>query len=336
VFELADTRPVTLLFLLLGSVFADIGHWVARVVGRIADISPYWLALALALKTAESALIGLVWRNILRASYPGSEVTFKTAWGASQGGTAINAVVPAQGGTAAMIGILRARVPGSTVSGLAVATVVEAIFFTAVSVLLVIAVLFLRPHTVSKGSPADETGGFLTSHPWVVAAAVAAVLVILHFLWPRLKPRLLDEWRKAKQGAQIFRDRRRYARDVALPSAGSYACRIGVNVVFMAAFQIPITVFTIFLVASSHTLSQLFAITPGGVGQTQALDIATLRRYASSHDVAAFSITQDSLITLWNVVLGVIVMLWAFGWQQMKTLLRRHPPKADVGATAPP
>jgi uncharacterized membrane protein YbhN (UPF0104 family) len=317
------------------SVFGDVWHWVARVVGRIADLSAYWLVLALALKTAESALIGLVWRNILRASYSGSDVTFKTAWGASQGGTAINAVIPAQGGTAAMIGILRASVPGSTVSGLAVATVVEAVFFTAVSVLIVIAVALFRPRTVSKGSPADETGGFLSSHPWVVAAAIAAALLLLLFLWPRLKPRLLDEWRKAKQGAQIFRDRRRYARDVALPSAGSYACRIGVNVVFMAAFQIPVTLFTVSLVASSHTLSQLFAITPGGVGQTQALDIATLRRYASSHDVAAFSITQDSVITLWNVVLGIAVMLWAFGWRQMTTLLRRHPPKADVGATAP-
>jgi hypothetical protein len=195
---------------------------------------------------------------------------------------------------------------------------VEATFFTAASVLMVIAVALLRPRTVSKGSPADETGGFLAAHPWSVAAVIAAALVIVRFLWPRLKPRLLDEWRQAKQGAQIFRDRRRYARDVALPSAGSYACRIGVNVVFMA-----------------DTLSQLFAITPGGVGQTQALDVATLRRYASSHDVAAFSITQDSIITLWNVVLGIAVMLWAFGWQQMKTLLPRHAAKATMRATEP-
>ena len=333
--RVADTRLVATIILVLASVFDDAWHWVAHVVERIADISPYWLALALALKTVESALIGLVWRNILRASYPRSGVTFKTAWGASQGGTAINAVLPAQGGTAAMIGILRASVPGSTVSGLGVATVVEAIFFTAVSVLMVISVAFLRPGTVSKGSPAEESGGFLASHPWVVPAAIAAVLVILYFVWPRLKPRLVDEWRKAKQGAQIFRDRRRYARDVALPSAGSYACRTGVNVVFMAAFQIPVTPYTVLLVASSHTLSQLFAITPGGVGQTQALDVATLRRYASSHDVAAFSITQDSVITLWNVVLGVAVMLWAFGWHQMRTLLSRHGSRADAGATQP-
>jgi uncharacterized membrane protein YbhN (UPF0104 family) len=308
----------------LATVLGGVWHWVVHVVERMGDISPYWLVLALTLKTGESALIGLVWRNILRASYPKSRVRFKTAWGASQGGTAINAVLPVQGGTAAMIGILRGSVPGSTVSGLAVATVVESLFFAVVSVLMVIGLAVMRPPAVSKGSPSDETGDFLTSHPWLIAIAVVALLVILYFLWPRLKPRLLDEWRKAKQGAQVFRDRRRYARDVALPSAGSYCCRIGVNVVFMLAFQIPVTLFTVFLVASSHMLSQLFAITPGGVGQTQALDVATLRRYASSHDIAAFSITQDSVITLWNVFLGVVVMLWAFGYQQMKTLLPRR------------
>ena len=45
-----------------------------------------------------------------------------------------------------------------------------------------------------------------------------------------------------------------------------------------AAFGIPITAFTVFLVASSHMLCGVFAITPGGVGRTQALDVATLSR----------------------------------------------------------
>jgi uncharacterized membrane protein YbhN (UPF0104 family) len=299
-------------------------HWLAHVFERMADVSPYWLALALALKTGESALIGLVWRNILRASYPQSGIRFKTAWGASQGGTAINAIVPAQGGTAAMIGILRSRIPGSTVSGLAVATIAQSLFFVALSVLLVIGVAVARPRTVSKGSPSNETAGFIASYPWALAIAVVIVGVLVRFLWPRVKPRVVDEWRKAKQGAHIFRDWRRYASDVALPSAGSYGCRVGVNVVFMAAFGIPVTVYTVFLVSSSHMLSQLFAITPGGVGQTQALDVATLRRYATSHDIAAFSITQDSVITIWNVVLGIAVMLWAFGPGQVKTMLTRR------------
>ena len=43
--------------------------------------------------------------------------------------------------------------------------------------------------------------------------------------------------------------------EVALPSGASYCCRIGVNVVFMAAFGIPVTAYTVALVASSHMLS---------------------------------------------------------------------------------
>ena len=304
-------------------MLGDLWNWVAGVFGRIGDVSIYWLVLALALKTGESAFIGLGWRNILHAAYSRSGLSFKTAWGASQGGTAINAVAPAQAGTAAMIGIFRTSIPGSSVAGVASAAVVQSLFFTGVSVLLVIVVAILRPRTVSKGSPSNETGGFLASHPILVPICAVAAIVVLRLLWPRLKPWLLNTWHKAKAGAAIFRDWRRYLREVALPSGASYACRIGVNVAFMGAFGIPITLFTVLLVASSHMLSQLFAITPGGVGQTQALDVATLSRYASTNDIAAFSITQDAVVTIWNVVLGVIVMLWAFGWGQMRQLLSR-------------
>jgi uncharacterized membrane protein YbhN (UPF0104 family) len=307
----------------LGNVLSHLGSWVAGVFERIGDVSVYWLALALGLKTAESAFLGLGWRNILRAAYPKSNLSFKIAWGASQGGTAINALTPAQAGTAAMIGLFRTNIPGSSVAGVTSATVVQSLFFTVVSVLMVICVGIFRPHTVSKGSPSDETGGLFASHPLLVPSVIVAVAVVLYFLWPRLKPRLVNQWHKAKQGAAIFRDRRRYAREVALPSAASYCCRIGVNIVFMAAFGIPITAFTVFLIASSHMLSGIFAITPGGVGQTQALDVATLRGYAPTSDVAAFSITQDSILTIWNVLLGLALMWWAFGFRQVKDLLSR-------------
>jgi len=305
-------------------VVADLWSWLGDVVGRIGDLSIYWLLLALALKTAESAFIGLGWRNILRAAYPRSPISFRTAWGASQGGTAINAIAPAQAGTAAMIGIFRTSIEGSSVAGVAAATAVQAAFFTALSVLMVICVAIFRPHTVSKGSPADEGGGFVASHPFLVPLVIVVVIVALIVFWPRLKPRLADTWHKAKAGAAILRDWRRYLREVALPSAASYACRIGVNVVFMAAFGIPITAYTVFLIASSHMLSGLFAITPGGVGQTQALDIATLRGRAPTGSVAAFSITQDSVMTIWNVVLGIVVMTWAFGFDSMKHMLSRR------------
>ena len=268
------------------NVFGDLWDWVVSVFERIGDVSVYWLALALALKTAESAFIGLSWRNILRAAYPESGLSFKTAWAASQGGTAINAVAPAQAGTVAMIGIFRASIPGSSVAGVASATVAQALFFTAASVLMLIGVAVLLPRVVSKGSPADETGGFVASHPVLVPALVVVVIVIAYLLWPRVKPWLREQWQKGKQGLAIFSDWRRYVRDVAVPSGASYCCRIGVNVVFMAAFDIPVTVYTVALVGSSHMLSGLFAITPGGVGQTQALDVAILGRHAPTENVA--------------------------------------------------
>lgn len=314
-----------------------LGHvwdWIAGVLGHVRDVSVYWLVVALALKTAESALIAVGWRNILRAAYPASPLSFRAAWGASQGGTAINAVTPAQAGTAAMIGIFRTSIRGSSVAGITSATVVQAAFFTAVSVVMVAGVAIFRPRTVSKGSPSDEAGSFLTEHPFASVAVAVVVAVAAVYVWRRARPRLLGLWHQVKEGAAIFRDWRRYAREVALPSAGSYACRIGVNVVFMAAFSIPITVFTVFLVASSHMLSGLFALTPGGVGQTQALDVATLRNYASTDSVAAFSITQDAILTVWNVILGVVVMIWAFGFRAAKNLVFRRDkePEASVGA----
>jgi uncharacterized membrane protein YbhN (UPF0104 family) len=308
---------------ILANLLGDLWGWIADVAGHIADVSVYWLILALALKTAESALIGLAWRNILRAAYTNSKLSFKIAWGASQGGTAINAVLPAQAGTVAMIGIFRTSIPGASVAGVTSATVVESSFFAAVSVVTILIVAIFLPRTVSKGSPSNEIGDFFAAHPVLIGVVVVAVILIVYFGWPRVKRRVVEEWSKAKQGAAIFRDRRRYAREVALPSALSYACRMGVTAVFMAAFDLPVTFFTVFLVASSHTLSQLFAITPGGVGQTQALDLVTLRRYASSENIAAFSVTQDSVITAWNIVLGVAVMLWAFGYTQTKAMLRR-------------
>ena len=303
---------------MLGGVLGDVLDWVGRVLGHIGDLELYWLVLALVLKTGESAFIGLTYRNILRASYPRSKVSFKSAWGGSAGGTAINALVPAQAGTAVMIGIFRTVVRGSSVAGLTTVFFIESAFFLVISVGMLFALGLLRPHAVSRGSPSDEVGVFLSQHKFVVPLAIVVLIVVSAVLWPRLKPRVLAEWRKAKQGAAIFSDWGRYAREVALPSLGSYCCRLGINGVFMAGFGVPVTAFTVVLVVSSHVLSGLFKLTPGGLGQTQAVDVVALRQYAAADTVTAFSVAEASVAMLWNILLGVAVMVWAFGFTAMR------------------
>ena len=63
---------------MLAGVLGDLWNWVAGVFERIGDVSPYWLVVALALKTCESAFLGLTWRNTLRAAYPKGGLSFKT------------------------------------------------------------------------------------------------------------------------------------------------------------------------------------------------------------------------------------------------------------------
>jgi hypothetical protein len=63
--------------------------------------------------------------------------------------------------------------------------------------------------------------------------------------------------------------------------------------------------------------------------------IATLRGQAPAEDIAAFSITQDAIITIWNVVLGVAVMLWAFGYGAAKDLVFKRKKAPETRAAAP-
>jgi len=142
---------------------------------------------------------------------------------------------------------------------------------------------------VSEGSPSNETGGFFASHPLLVPIVVVVVIAAVVLLWPRLKPRLLSFWHKAKQGAAIFSDRRRLREEVALPS-GARSAAGSASTSFSwrrSAYLSPC--FTVFLVASSHMLSSSSRSPPAGSVRPRPSTLRPLRRYASTHDIAAFS-----------------------------------------------
>ena len=127
-----------------------------------------------------------------------------------------------------MIGIFRTSIPGSSVAGVTSATIVQTLFFTAVSVVIVTLTAFFRPHTVSKGI----AGGTRAAASSPLTAYVIPLIArrgersSSRVLWPRLKPKVLqNQWHKAKQGASdLQRSGGATSREVALPSSASYLC----------------------------------------------------------------------------------------------------------------
>jgi uncharacterized membrane protein YbhN (UPF0104 family) len=130
--------------------------------------------------------------------------------------------------------------------------------------------------------------------------------------------------------ARTFTAKAKGRRDHALPAGVLHACssccdlggrRLAVIAVFLAAYAIPVTFHTVMSVVGGNSLANVTAVTPGSVGVTQAFNVASLNDVTSAQNATAYSIGQQLFTTAWNIVLGVILMVWAFGWSGGKELV---------------
>src|SRR5689334_21634428 len=106
-----------------------IADWLDQLWDTLTSVSVPLLVLGIAFQTAQTCLIALAWRNILRTSYPDGGVTYRKVLGYYAGGNGLNAILPASAATVAMLGLFRTSIRGSTVAGLVGATLVQNIFF---------------------------------------------------------------------------------------------------------------------------------------------------------------------------------------------------------------
>jgi hypothetical protein len=67
-------------------------------------------------------------------------------------------------------------------------------------------------------------------------------------------------------------------------------------------------------VSGGNSLANVTSFTPGGVGVTQAWNVASLKGVASSTDATAYSVAQQLVGTAWNIIYALILMIWAWGW----------------------
>ncbi len=290
-----------------------VAGWVREVVDQLGSISLPLLFVALTLHTCETLLNALAWRNILRRAYPNSGVSYRIVLGAYGGGIGLNAFLPAQAGTVAMLGLYRTQIQTSTALGLVGAGVVQNAFFLLAAAAIGVGLVVVRPGLFSLQL------GSLEGH---AALALVAAVVIALVGWAVVR-RFHNTWPDAREGAAILTTPRAYATDVLLVEVVSYAARVAVTATFMRAYDLPVTPSSVLLILAVNAAASTFAFTPGGVGTQQALATAALRNTASSSVVAAYSLGQQLILATWDIAFGLLVLWSAIGWSATRALLQR-------------
>jgi uncharacterized membrane protein YbhN (UPF0104 family) len=289
--------------------------WLDQLFDTLASVSIPLVILGLAFQTAQTCLVALAWRNILRAAYPEGGATYRKVLAYYAGGNGLNAILPASAGTVAMLGLYRTNIEGSTVAGLAGATVVENIFF-AIMATLVYLWLFL-----GVAGSFDIKFGWFSSHAAltivILVGGAALIILVGRLLWHRLR----HTWENTKEGGAILGQPRRFFVEVVGVEALSYAARMGVNATFMYAYNIPVSVTNVFLIVAASSISSTIAIAPGAVGAQTGLASVVLKDVAPQAVISAYAIGQALITTAWNVVFGFTLLAGQIGWQATRSLV---------------
>jgi uncharacterized membrane protein YbhN (UPF0104 family) len=152
----------------------------------------------------------------------------------------------------------------------------------------------------------------------IVAGVVVLVVLLVRTFWPKLR----HLWEDAKQGGAILSSPRDYFLKVILPSLASYLAKLAIIGVFLAAFAIPVTFGSVMHVVAGNSIAGATAVTPGAAGVTQAISAVALADYTDAQTATAYSLAQQLVMTAWNVVFAVILVLLVFGWTNGRALVK--------------
>jgi uncharacterized membrane protein YbhN (UPF0104 family) len=305
----------------------DVIAWLKDVWDQIKDIPVGYLIAGAVLQMAQTTFNGVAYYAILRYGYPDAGVTLWPIVTAYAVGVAMNNFLPANIGTFVTLLMFMAIIPGSTFPGVFAAYLVNKIFFTIIGGLVYL-YLFLE-----AGSAFDVELGWFRDHPvlllLIVVGGAFLVVVLLRIFWRWLK----GLWEKAKQGGKILESPSTYAKRVLLPQTVSYAAKVGVIAVFLAAYSIPVTFHSVVSVIGSSSAANVTAVTPGSVGITQAANAVALKDYTSADTATAYSLSQQLVTTAVNIGYALVLVIVIFGWTGGKLLVSSSYTDAKVKAS---
>jgi uncharacterized membrane protein YbhN (UPF0104 family) len=291
----------------------DIRGWFHQLWDTMTSISAVSLVAAIFFMIVQTTATAFAWYSILHYAYPE-----RTKWRDILAGyavsVALNGILPANLGTLVFLIMLTVLI-GMSFAAVLGAYAVEKIFFTCSGTFVYVYLFF----TVS--------GSFDISFDWVHTHPAATIIVfgggalLIVLVARRFWPNVVSWWENAKEGGAILGKPRAFFGRVFLPSLIGWAASLTTIGIFLNAYGIPVSFDTLMHVAGGNSLANVTSVTPGGVGVTQAWNVASLQGVASSQQATAYSVTQQLVGTAWNIVFALILLTWAWGWTGGKRLV---------------
>jgi len=320
--EVADVLAYLLQFCEVLGV--DVLGWCSDLWDSLTAIGFGYLVAGWTLQTIQTTLTAFGWYSILRVAFGTTRVAYLQILAAYATGVALNGFLPANIGTFVCLLMFVAIIPGANLPGVLGGMVVQKIFFTVAGAFVYVYLFLSVPGSLDLQLPTVH------DHPVLVllSLAGAAMLVVIlgRIFWRKLK----GLWAKALRGGAILATPREYVLRVALPSLGAWLAKLGVIAVFLAGYGIAVTFHTVMSVAGGNSVANTVSVTPGGVGVNQAANVASLSEVTDAATATAYSLGQQLAITAWNVVLALVLVIWAFGWTGGKLLVEQSYSDAKV------
>ncbi len=293
----------------------DLWGWLKDVWDTMTSLTFASLVAAIVLKTLQTGLTAFGWYWILRYGFPNVHIRWLDIFALYAASVALNGILPANLGTLMYLIMLVATIAGATFAGILGGYAVQKIFYTLIGAFTYL-YLFL-----TVGGSFDIQFNFVHAHPWATAILLVGAGILLYLVLRRFWPRVVKWWDQAKGGGAILGHPRAYMLRVFLPSLLSWFASLGVMCVFLHAYNIPISFHTLMRICGGNSIANVTSVTPGGAGVTQAFNVASLNGITSAANATAYSVAQQLVTTAWNIVLGIILMVWAFGWSGGRQLV---------------
>lgn len=277
------------------------------------------LVVAVGLHVAKIVAEARAWHWIVSHAHTPQEVRFRTTCGAFLGGIGAGVVLPARVGEALRIGVLKRRLPGSSVVTI-VATIVLETGVEAAFGVAVIAAAVLGGQALGRGGAHGAALPQLLAQPAalvVLSGLAAAGVVVGLFLRARAR-RFLT---RMADGFSIVRSPRLFVARVLSWKLVAWALRLGSVYAFLLAFHVPATAWTALVVVAAQNVAASIPLLPGNAGTQQAAIGLALAGSAGAASLLGFGVGMQAATSVADLALGAVAFALVADRRDLSTAL---------------